>query len=181
MNSMKAEVLNWKTMRWLCGAVIMSGVLVAAGCAKKTDTAVAPGPAAAGHETAAQKHEHHPPHGGTPVVLGEEAAHVELVRDAASGRLQVYVLDGELENFIRIADARLAIVAKVDGEDRVLSLLPVANAATGETAGDTSLFETQADWLRTTPRFPATLSAITVRGTSYRDVAFSFPEGNDHD
>src|ERR1035438_8875229 len=49
------------------------------------------------------KHEHHPPHGGTPVVLGDEAYHIELVLDASAGTLQAFVLDGELENFIRSA------------------------------------------------------------------------------
>ena len=119
--------------------------------------------------------------GGTPVVLGEEAAHVELVLDAAAGRLQAYVLDGELENFIRVSEPSLTINATVDGIARTHTLEPGANPATGETAGDTSLYEARADWLRGGPRFTARLLAITVRGASYRDVDFAFPEGNDHD
>lgn len=170
-----------KMMRVLSGALIVAGLLATIGCAKKTDTRAAHDGSMVAKDAPVAKHEHHPPHGGTPVVLGEEAAHVELVLDAAGGRLQAYVLDGELENFIRIPDASLTIVATVDGAERMLTLMPVPNGATGETAGDTSLFETQADWLKTTPKFPAKLTAITVRGTAYRDVAFAFPEGNDHD
>ena len=49
-----------------------------------------------------------PPHGGTPVVLGNEAYHLELVVDAASGTLQVYVLDGEMENFVRVSAPSIA-------------------------------------------------------------------------
>ncbi len=37
----------------------------------------------AGHEHAGHKHEHHAPHGGTAVVLGDEQYHLEFVRDAA--------------------------------------------------------------------------------------------------
>lgn len=155
----------------LLGAVL---ALAAAGCAKKNE------PAAAA-DVPPGKHEHHPPHGGTPVVLGGEAAHVELVLDATAGRLQAYVLDGELENFIRIADPALEIVAEAGGATRTVTLRAVPDPATGETVGSTSLFAGEAEWLKTTPRFHAKLAGITVRGTAYRDVAFAFPEGNDHD
>jgi hypothetical protein len=155
-------------------SMVLAVASCATGCAKKA-------PPATASDAPVAKHEHHPPHGGTPVVLGDEAAHVELVLDAATGRLQAYVLDGELENFIRVSDPTLTIVATVDGAERVLALAAVASPASGETVGDTSLFETQADWLKTTPRFAAKLVAITVRGTAYSEVVFAFPEGNDHD
>ena len=161
----------------LCRAGRLLGALLAlaaAGCARKSESAVAA-------DVPAGKHEHHPPHGGTPVVLGEEAAHLELVLDAAAGRLQAYVFDGELENFIRIADPELEIAAEVGGATHALTLHALADPATGETVGATAAFAGEADWLKTTPRFKAKLARITVRGTAYRDVAFAFPEGNDHD
>ena len=145
---------------------------LAAGCSR------APSPAAAGEP---RRHEHHPPHGGTPVVLGDEACHVELVLDAAAGTLQAFVLDAEMENFIRCSAPSIEIVARVDGAPRTLVLGAVANPATGETVGDTSLFEARADWLRATRRFDAVLRSVTVRGTTYTDVRFNFPEGNDTD
>src|ERR1039458_3427366 len=95
------------------------------------------------------KHEHHPPHGGTPVVLGQEEYHVELVLDAASGTMQAYVMDGELEGFVRVAQASFEIAAKRPGGEETLVLKAVPNRATGETVGDTSLFTAQADWLKT--------------------------------
>ena len=55
------------------------------------------------------------------------------------------------------------------------------NPASGETVGDTSQFEAQADWLRTTPTLDAVLPLLTVRTKTYTDVAFNFPKGNDHD
>ena len=143
------------------------------GCTRPAATTPANAPVA--------KHEHHPPHGGTPVVLGEELYHLELVRDAATGRLSAYVLDGEMEDFVRIAAPALEITATVDGQPRTLTLSAVANPATGETVGSTSFFEAQADWLRTTKEFDAILTKIEVRGTAFTAVAFNFPKGNDQD
>src|SRR5579885_1126240 len=127
-----------------------------AGCSK-TETAT---PA----KQATPHHEHHPPHGGAPVELGEEENHVEFVRDGAAGKLQAFVLDGELENFVRIDAPSLEVDATVGGKTEKLILQPIANNATGEKIGDTSLFEAQADWLKTTPNFDAVLREITVHG-----------------
>jgi hypothetical protein len=150
-----------------CAAVLFSG------CAKSDPRA--------GADHAAPKHEHKAPHDGTPVVLGNEAYHLELVRDAATGKLTAYVLDGEMENFIRVKSAAFEITATIGGTPRLLALRAVANPATGETVGDSSCFETQADWLKTTPAFDAVLTALEIRGTPFAAVAFNFPQGNDKD
>jgi hypothetical protein len=154
----------------IVGLLAVGGIL--AGCSRN-DGAVPPKAEAAHH------HEHHPPHGGTPVELGEEANHVEIVVDAPSGKLRAYVLDGELENFVRISAPSLQVTAKVDGRQETLALQAVANNATGERVGDTSLFEAQADWLKTTPQFDGVLKEITVNNTTYTNVAFNFPKGGD--
>ncbi len=145
---------------------------VLAGCGKKADHDHAGGPA---------RHEHKAPHDGTPVVLGQEAFHLELVRDTATGTLTAYVLDGEMENFVRVKAPAFEIVATVGAERRPLAFLAVANSATGETVGDTSQFEAQADWLKATANFDATLTALEVKGTAFKAVAFNFPKGNDKD
>lgn len=145
---------------------------LSAGCSKVSG----PPTVAAPH-----KHHHHPPHGGTPIELGEEDYHVELVLDAASGRLQAYVLDGEMENFVRSSAPKLEISATVAGKPAELALAAVANPETGETVGDTSLFECQADWLKTTGVFDAVLNEVVIRGTTYSNVKFNFPKGNDTD
>ena len=143
--------------------------IIGGGCSRE-------GPAAA-----PARHEHHPPHGGTPVVLGEEAYHLEFVRDGAAGRLDFYVLDGEMENFIRIAARSVEVTATVDGEKCPLVFRPVANPETGETVGDTSQFEAEADWLKSKAAFDAVLAGIDVRGSKFAGVAFNFPKGNDTD
>src|SRR5690349_10658250 len=91
-------------------------------------------------------HVHRAPHGGTLVELGEHTYNLELVRDADAGKLTAYVLDGHAENFIRIPAASFELVAFAGGERKTLTLRAVANSATGETVGNTSQFEAQADW-----------------------------------
>src|SRR5476649_1038203 len=93
------------------------------GCTKETPPPVV--------DAKPAKHEHHPPHGGTPVVLGAEIYHLEFVLDPASGQLSAYVLDGEMENFIRIAAPSFEIVTTAGGVKRTLFLSAVSNMATG--------------------------------------------------
>ena len=128
---------------------------------------------------AGHQHEHIPPHGGTAVELGHEEFHVELVLDPAAGRLTAYVMDGELEQFIRIAAASFEVQVQVGGAEQSLVFNAVANGATGEKAGDTSQFEATAGWLKTTTNFDATLRELTVRTQTYRAVKFNFPKGNE--
>ena len=71
--------------------------------------------------------------------------------------------------------------ALVKGELKALTLRAVPNPATGETVGDTSLFETQADWLKTTKNFDGVIKSLAIRGTTFTDVEFNFPDGNDKD
>jgi len=122
-----------------------------------------------------------PPHGGTAVALGDDASHIELVRDAQAGVLQAYVLDDEMEEFVRIAAPSIEIHATVDGSPRTLVLAAVGNTATGETVGNTSLFEAQAEWLRTATHFDGIIMSVTVQGTTYTGVKFNFPKGNADD
>jgi predicted small lipoprotein YifL len=130
---------------------------------------------------AAHKHQHHPPHGGTPVVLGDEAFHLELVLDNQTGIMDAYVLDDEMEEFVRISAETFNVNAKLPGHQAVLQFKAVANRATGETVGDTSLFETQANWLKSTTNFDAVLPSLTVKGDTFTNISFNFPKGNDTD
>jgi hypothetical protein len=128
------------------------------------------------HGHRAHAHEHVAPHGGTAVVLGDETFHLEFVRDAETGTLDAYVLDGHLENFIRVTNTAFSIEVK-GGQTLVFNAQ--TNAATGESLGDSSYFLAQADWLRTTSNFQAVIPALQIRGSSFTNVSFSFPEGNE--
>jgi hypothetical protein len=163
----------------LQAAIIMSRLLVvlfaafvaAVGCSKSPPASTA----------APAKHEHRAPHGGTPVALGKEAYHLELVRDAAAGKMSAFVLDGEMENFIRVPAPEFEIVATVGGQPRPLVFKAVPNSATGETVGDTAQFDASADWLKNTDSFDAVLTKLEIKGTPFTAVAFNFPKGNEKD
>jgi hypothetical protein len=127
------------------------------------------------------KHEHKPPHGGTPVVLGHEEYHVELVLEAATGTMQAYVMNGELEEFVRVSAPSFEVAAQRAGGEETLVFKAVPNRATGETVGDTSFFTAQAEWLKTAKTFDAVLKELKVQGSVYQNVAFNFPKGNDTD
>ncbi len=126
----------------------------------------------------AHSHHHEPPHGGTVVVLGNEEFHLEVLAHPAEGRLQVYVLDGHMDNFIRLPDASFDCVLRAADEEHRLTLAAVRRRATGEEVGNTALFEGQADWLKGRTNFQMELPVLTIRGREYRAVKFPFPEGN---
>jgi hypothetical protein len=123
-------------------------------------------------------HENQPPHGGTPVVLGDEQFHVELVRDPASGTLRAYILDGEMEDFVRISAKAFDIQVDRGGRKETLTFKPVADLATGETVGDTSLFEARAEWLKQADHFKGLIKDLPIQDQAFKAVAFDFPEGN---
>ena len=154
--------------------ILLAGVALtlATGCAKKESVAH-DSPATASH------HQHIAPHGGTAVVLGDEACHLELVLDVAAGKLNAYVLDGEMEKYLRVSAPSFTVVATVAGEARPLVFTAQADSATGETVGNTAAFAATADWLKTTPSFDAVLTRLEIRGVVFAEVPFNFPKGNE--
>ena len=127
----------------------------------------------------AQHHHHEPPHGGTAVVLGDELYHLEIVRDAEAGLLTCYVLDGHMEHFVRLEQPEITMTVSQDDDETVLTFKAIANRATGETIGDSSTFRAEAEWIKSVSSFKATLPQIQIRGSSFGDIRFSFPQGNE--
>jgi len=142
---------------------------------------IAAGALAGSAHDVARPHKDVPPHGGTPVGLGDDQFNVELVRDAASGTLQAYILDGEMEDYIRISAPALDLQIDRNGRKTPLRLLPVADPATGETVGDTCLFRAKADWLKQTDHFKGVIKRLAIQDQTFQAVAFAFPEGNGKD
>src|SRR5258708_22753369 len=102
----------------------------------------------------ARAHENHPPHKGTLVEFGVEFAHLELVIDQASGKITGYVLDGEAEKAVRIAQKEIVInVSKAEktgtgpAESFSITLKAQESSLSGEKVGDTSEFAAQSDKL----------------------------------
>jgi hypothetical protein len=123
-------------------------------------------------------HQHTPPHGGAPVILGKEDYHLEFVLDSTNGTVRAYILDSHMDKFIRVTNESFTVTAKLVGKPETLVFRAVANNATGEKVGDTALFEAQAGWLRGATAFAAEVDELTVRGKKYTKIPFSFPKGN---
>lgn len=124
-------------------------------------------------------------------MLSEHFAFIELVVDPASGAITAYVLDGEAEHAVRIADTKLTLrvtrattsqpasTPAADGES--IELTAVASSLTGETIGDTSQFAGRSDALVGATRFRGVLGRVHVRGQEFHEVPFDFPEGHAHE
>ena len=124
-------------------------------------------------------HAHVAPHGGTLIVLGEESAHLEWVMDAASGKVDLYVLDGEAINGLPVPQESLRFAIEGVPELTSVELQAVASSLSGETVGNSSRFQGEIAGLKGAEQFKATLEAITVRGVDFRGVSFPYPEGNE--
>ena len=143
---------------------LVATVLLTVSCSKSSDH----GPGHAG------AHAHTAPHGGILVELGEHAYNLELLRDPATGKLTVWVLDGHAENFVRIASPTIELVAMPAGQFTPVSLKAMANTVTGETVGNTSQFEAQADWLKTAGEF-AGIVTVEIKGSKFEKISFVLP------
>lgn len=146
-----------KTLHLLCGFILIAAF---SACGKKAEQGA---------------HLHAAPHGGTLVEIGDHAYNLELVRDTAAGKLTAYVLDGHAENFVRINSPAIELIAMPGGTFTPVSLKAVASSSTGETVGDTSQFEVQADWLKTAGEF-AGIFTVEIRGTKFEQVSFFLPK-----
>lgn len=136
-----------------------------------------------GHSHDHSHHHHQAPHGGTLVVFGKEAAHLEVVLDNKEGKLTGYVLNNEADTAIRIKQPAIELVlAKGDLKSTTMpfTLKAVANPLTGEKSGDTSQFEGKNEHLKKLKKFHLTVQSIEIKGTKFEKTVSPFPEGN-HD
>ena len=122
--------------------------------------------------TATQHHHHAAPHGESLIEVGEELAHLELLWKPDSGRLTLYVIDGECEQAIRLKQAQLEMVQA----GQTYRLRAVANPLTGETVGDSSQFEGDLPGLRGQTRWNAKLKELKIAGQTFSDVSVEFPQ-----
>lgn len=125
-------------------------------------------------------HHHDPPHGGTVIRLGDELYHLEWVKDDAANLMRCYVLDGHLEQFIRIAQNEIMVsVTEPDGTHLPWTFIAAENRATGETVGDTSEFHAPLDQLPNQNKFEGTIKEVHIQGNRFENISVRFPEGNE--
>jgi len=124
--------------------------------------------------------DHAPPHGGTPVIVAEDKFHLELVHDATAGKMQAYVLDGHLEDYVLVPETNFVMTAKAGGKDEQLAFQRAPEPASGKVPEKSSLFEAQAEWLKATKEFEGSIPTITLDGKTFTNISFSFPKGSKH-
>lgn len=149
----------------LCGVVLC----IAVGCRDSSSS----------HDHAHDE-DHAPPHGGTPVNIADDKFHLELVLDATAGKMQAYVLDGHLEGYVQVPETGFALVAKVGGKDEQLAFQRATDPTSGNVPEKSSLFEAQAEWLKSAKEFEGNISTITLNGATFTNITFSFPKGSKH-
>jgi hypothetical protein len=161
-------------------AVMMACALTFAACESHEQEPSTSGPTRADSTSATSapaEHEHHAPHGGSLVEIGEEFAHLELVLDPDEGKLTIYALDGEAEKSVRLKQSSIAMGIVDQGSTVNVELLAVANVLSGETIGDSSQFEAVIDSLRTAKKFQGEFAAVTIKGQTFEHVKFDFALG----
>jgi hypothetical protein len=144
-------------------ALLVMAVLMTVGCSRHE------------HDHAAHAHHghaHQAPHGGTLIELGDHQFNLELLHDRGAGTLTAFVLDGHAEHAVRVPANEIRLLLDREGRTEPLSLAAVANPLSGETVGDTSEFRAEAEWLKEATMVSGHIAAITVRGVTFRDVAF---------
>ena len=72
------------------------------------------------------------------------------------------------------------MVAKAGGQDEQLTFQRAAEPASGNVPEKSSLFETQAEWLKSTKEFEGRIPTITLNGTTFSNISISFPKGSQH-
>jgi hypothetical protein len=167
--------------------------LLLAGCpADSGSTGAGTGKGAAGGSNASggkqkdrQTHHHHHaehgPHGGAIVVIGEEAAHVEVVLDSKTGELTAYVYDEDLKNPVWVKQAELTMAVTLESEDK--SALPesavILLKARETKEGAAHEFFAVVPRLKGSEEFDGVLESIIIDGTTHKSVQFAYPEGNE--
>jgi len=137
------------------------------------------------HEHEHGHHHHHAekgPHGGTLVAVGEEAAHLEIVLDAATGKLTAYVLDGAAKKAVELQQDTIDLGFSVQKEGAKKDDLPeFRDLILKQSADSNSEYTGQSDDLKGLKEFGAAIGSITIGDKAYKNVEFRFPEGNEHD
>ena len=162
--------MNTSHFKLLLASVVVSYGII--GCGNRPDEIVSQDTNPPEHTG----HAHTPQNGGVPIVIGNEEFHLELVHASGGSVIRAYVLDGHMEDYVRISQASFEMTIKLTDMERELVFHAVADRATGETVGDTALFRAEAEWLKEVAKFNGVISVITIRSKTFENVEFNLPE-----
>ncbi len=146
-------------MKLLALALLVPVLVLNSGCGRKDD------------QTAADTGAHSPKMGGQLVEIGSHEFNVELLRDASSGKISLWVLDAHAENFLRVTNETVTISVSDAGKDETVVLKAVANALTGEKVGSTSQFEGQSDAFKTAKPLAVRIPTLQIGAKQFSGTA----------
>jgi len=117
------------------------------------------------------------PHGGCLVVLGEGFAHLEFVLDNHKGLLTAYSLDGLAVMSSGLQQTNFKLIAKLDHGPLELDLKAQKDAFGFEKPDSHSSFSVLSPALIGVTSFEAEIPKLHVKGISFSNINFVFPEG----
>ena len=124
-------------------------------------------------------HGHAAQNGGVPIVIGNEEYHIELVGLPGETAVHAYILDGHMEDYVRLEQPSFKVNVKLPTGRDPLEFHAVVDRATGETVGGTALFRAEAEWLKTVSSFDGVIPSINIRSRTFENIEFSYAEGNE--
>lgn len=119
-------------------------------------------------------HVHQPLLGGELIPLGEHGEGYNLeILTTSDQHLSVYILDAHAENFVRLKQPKIELLITEQNVSQSIFLDAIADAATGETIGNTSHFRSS------TPINPnrstdGILQSIKIGAKEYNQTKISF-------
>lgn len=159
-------------MKLFALATLVSSLAFASGCGKSDDHAGhnhTPGE----HADHDHGHAHSPKMGGQLVEVGSHEFNLELLRDAATGKVTLWVLDAHAENFVRLTNTTVSISVTAEGtKEELVVLKAVGNSATGEKVGDTSQFDGESGAFRTAKPLAVRVPSIQIGTKQYSGISF---------
>jgi hypothetical protein len=157
------------TLSNVLSGLVGVAILALAGCGDPAHQAHGNGGGGGGHH-------HESPSGGVAVELGDHQFHLDILLEPATGVIKAWVMDAHAENFVRVPLNTLSLEIVTGGSTQTVVLQAQASTVTGETVGDTSMFQGQSDALKGVIQFTGTIQEITLRDYNFRGVSFQYPD-----
>jgi len=144
-----------------------------------------------GHDEEHGHHHHHHgekgPHEGALVALGDEAAHLEVVFDAESGKLTAYVLDAEAKGAVHVTQPSIELAIILGGKEEAKKgtvsdpIVVTLAAVMPSDKGEATEFSAEVEALKGAKEFDAVLTSLTISGKEFKETKFNYPKGNEHE
>mgnify|MGYP004398735925 CR=1 FL=1 len=121
-------------------------------------------------------HEHEAPYGGTMVEFGEDACHLEFLRDESNAsriNILAYEFHPKLDN-VKIPMREILVTATFEGKKETLTFKPVVNPTFNNNSTHSSEFSANADWLKDAHEFDAVVERLVHPGGETDKKSFHF-------